>query len=122
MYMPDNREAFGYAPPHPGEMLRLEVLPRIDMNAAALASHLGVSRQALRDVLAERRPVDLDMAQRLGQALGNGARFWLALQMHHDVWNAEQIGDVNVEPIRCESRRPASRREAVVALSAALGR
>ena len=39
------------------------------------------------------------MAQRLGKVFGNGAWFWLALQMQRDLWQAEQVGDVDVEPL-----------------------
>jgi addiction module HigA family antidote len=37
------------------------------------------------ELLNQRKPVSLDMAIRLGKALGTGTRFWLALQMQYDL-------------------------------------
>lgn len=80
---------FPFKPAHPGEHLREDVLPDLNMSAAQFARHLGVSRQAVSQLLQEKRGVSTDMAIRLGAALGNGARFWLALQMNYDLWMAE---------------------------------
>jgi len=69
-----------FPPPHPGEVLREDVLPALGMQVKELADHLGVSRQSLSYLLHEKRAVSVEMAQRLGQAFQNGARFWLALR------------------------------------------
>jgi plasmid maintenance system antidote protein VapI len=34
------------------------------------------------------------------QALGNGARFWMALQIGCDIWNAEQSFQGTVPPVK----------------------
>jgi plasmid maintenance system antidote protein VapI len=47
------------------------------------------------------------MAQRLGQAFGNGARLWLALQMRYDLWRAEQHKSINVRPLEGKGRTAA---------------
>jgi antitoxin HigA-1 len=94
-----NYEQWGYGPPHPGEVLREQILPRLMLSRKDLAARLGVSLTRLTDFLAERRPVSLDMARRLGKAFGNGARYWLALQMQHDVWNAERADTIEIAPI-----------------------
>jgi addiction module HigA family antidote len=76
-------------PSHPGEILRETIIPALGMTIKDVAVHLGVSRAALSDLVNEKRSVSLDMARRLGAAFGNGARFWLALQMQYDLWHAE---------------------------------
>jgi antitoxin HigA-1 len=76
-------------PSHPGEILRETVLPALGMTVKDVAAHLGVSRAALSELVNEKRSVSLDMARRLGAAFGNGARFWIALQMQYDLWHAE---------------------------------
>ncbi|NDV02790.1 HigA family addiction module antitoxin [Pseudoroseicyclus tamaricis] len=88
-----------FAPAHPGAILREDILPNIGMTVTELAAHLGVSRQALSGLLNERRSVSLEMAQKLGQAFQNGTRFWLALQMQHDIWWAERGEAPRVAPI-----------------------
>lgn len=87
-------------PPHPGEYLREDILPALNMTIGELAKHLGVTRTSLSQLINERRDVSLEMAQRLGQAFGNGARFWLALQMQRDIWKAEQSSKIRVDRIR----------------------
>ena len=94
-----NYEQWGYGPPHPGHVLRTQILPRLGLDRAEIARRLAVTPTRLADLLAERRPVSLDMARRLGKAFGNGARYWLALQMQHDVWTAEQGDPMDIAPI-----------------------
>lgn len=88
------------SPPHPGEYIREDILPALNMTIGELAKHLGVTRTSLSQLVNERRDVSLEMAQRLGQAFGNGARFWLALQMQHDIWKAERNSKIQVDRIR----------------------
>lgn len=94
-------------PPHPGEFIREDILPALDMTIKDLAKHLGVSRVALSELVNERRAVSIEMAQRLGKAFGNGTHFWLALQMQHDIWHAERRADVVVEPLNWKSTQAA---------------
>lgn len=88
-----------FAPAHPGEVLREDVLPALGMSKAAFAAHLGISRNTLYKLLNEEQPVTLDLALRLGKALGDGPRVWLALQAQHDIWHAEQAGKIAVKPL-----------------------
>ena len=77
-------------PTHPGAILREDVLPSLpDMSVSAFARSLGVSRETLRSVLAERSVVSAEMALRLGNLFGNGAQLWLDMQAKFDLWQAE---------------------------------
>jgi len=91
-------------PSHPGALLRETIIPALDTSIKDLAAHLGLSRVALSELVNEKRGVSVEMAQRLGQAFGNGARFWLALQMQHDLWRAEQHKSINVRPLEWKGR------------------
>ena len=64
------------APPHPGEVLREDMLPHFKITAAELARHIGVPRHTLDTVMAERAPMTGALAERLGSSLGHGARYW----------------------------------------------
>ena len=77
-------------PPHPGSILRQDVLPALDISVSAAARELGVSRQLLHGILAEKLAISADVAVRLGKWCGNGAHFWHALQSDCDVWHAAQ--------------------------------
>ena len=70
---------------HPGELLREDILPALGRPRAEIARLLGVSRQALHAVLAERASVTPEMALRLGKLCGNGPEIWLGLQTRYDL-------------------------------------
>ena len=82
-------------PTHPGAILREDVLPSLPgMSVSAFARNLGVSRQTLHAVLAERSGVSVEMALRLGTLLGNSAQLWLDMQSQFDLWQAKtKLGD-----------------------------
>jgi addiction module HigA family antidote len=86
------------APVHPGAVLRQEVLPALNMPVAAAARHLGVSRQVLHRILAEKLGVSPAMAVRLGKFCGNGPNLWLNMQKAYDLWYAEKEVDVAAIP------------------------
>ncbi len=77
-------------PTHPGVILREDVLPNLNMSVSAFARSLGVSRQTLHAVLAERSGISPEMALRLGVLLGNGAQLWVDMQTKYDLWQAEE--------------------------------
>ncbi len=79
-----------WQPTHPGELLREEVLPALRLTVTETAQKLGVSRQTLHAVLAERASVTPEMAARLGKLCGNGAGLWLRMQQARDLWRAER--------------------------------
>lgn len=70
---------------HPGELLREDILPALDLTVSDLARHLKVSRQTLHAILREEAPVTPAMALRLGKLCGNGPDLWLNLQARHDL-------------------------------------
>lgn len=75
---------------HPGELLREDVLPALGRSKVEIARLLGISRQTLYDILAEKQPVTPGMALRLGKLVGNGPTLWLNLQRRYDLWQAER--------------------------------
>jgi antitoxin HigA-1 len=77
-------------PVHPGEVLREDVLPALRLSVTAAAKQLGIARQTLHRILAERAAVTPEMAVRLGKFCGNGPGLWLRLQQTHDLWHAER--------------------------------
>lgn len=78
------------APTHPGAVLREDVLPAIGEPVMTVAKKLGVTRQHLHRILAEKAPVSAEMAVRLGKFCGNGPDLWLRLQQTYDLWHAER--------------------------------
>jgi addiction module HigA family antidote len=79
----------GLAPTHPGEVLREDVIPALELRKTEIARRLGISRQTLYDILDEKQPVTPAMALRLGKFFGNGPEFWLNLQRDYDLRTLE---------------------------------
>ena len=59
-------------PTHPGELLS-DVIPATGKNKTEIATLLGISRQHLYDILAQRKPVSPPVAVRLGRGVGADA-------------------------------------------------
>jgi addiction module HigA family antidote len=55
-----------------------------------VAKTLGVTRQQLHRIMAEKAPITPAMALRLGKFCGNGPGLWLRLQQAYDLWHAER--------------------------------
>jgi addiction module HigA family antidote len=103
-------------PPHPGEILREDIFPQLGMTRTAFARHLGISPARLREVMSERASVTVDLAHRLGAALGSGAQFWLGLQTRFDLWHVRQETPIKVKPLKLpDLRRPLARQNESVA-------
>lgn len=85
-------------PAHPGELLRDVVIPATGRTRSEIATLLGISRQHLHDILAERKPVSPGVAARLGKLFGDGASPWVRMQAAHDAWNAERRTDTSAIP------------------------
>jgi addiction module HigA family antidote len=85
-------------PTRPGELLREDVLPEVKKSRAEISRLLGISRQHLHDILAERKPVSPEVAVRLGKLFGNGAGLWIRMQGTYDEWQASRTVDVSEIP------------------------
>ena len=94
-------------PIHPGAILREDVLPAIGEAVASAAKKLGVTRQHLHRVLAERAPVSPEMAIRLGKFCGNGPELWLRLQQAYDLWHAQRALKAEIAKIPTAKARAA---------------
>lgn len=77
-------------PVHPGDILKQDVLPALNLTITGAARQLGISRQSLHRIMASQQPVTVEMALRLGKFCGNGPELWLRMQQAYDLWYAEQ--------------------------------
>jgi addiction module HigA family antidote len=77
-------------PVHPGEILREDILPQVGLSVTAAAKALGVSRQMLHDILAERKALSAIMCLKVSRLLGSTPEFWMRLQAEYDLKRAAQ--------------------------------
>ena len=77
-------------PPHPGRIVRQECLVPLGLTVTEAAKLLGVTRQALNNLVNGRGGVSPEMAIRLSKAFGSSPEVWLGLQMDYDLAEAEK--------------------------------
>jgi len=77
-------------PTHPGELLREDVLPTLNVSVSQAARDMRISRQQLHRILACTHPITPEMAVKIGKYCGNGPRLWLNMQTAYDLHKAEQ--------------------------------
>jgi len=82
-------------PPHPGEFIREVYLEPNNITGRQLAAKLRVSPSTLNRVLQGTSGISPEMALRLSKALGRSPESWLAMQDHHDLWQARQTVDLD---------------------------
>lgn len=89
-----------HKPPHPGEILRNDVLPGLGLTVTEAARQLRVTRVALSRVLHAKAAVSSDMALRLAAWLGTSAEVWLRMQVTYDLWQATKRRRPRIAPAR----------------------
>ena len=88
-------------PPHPGEFITEVYLQPNSLSGRELATKLGVAASTLNRVLTGASGISPEMALRLSKALGRTPESWLAMQCHHDLWQAKQyVSLANVSKVR----------------------
>jgi addiction module HigA family antidote len=75
-------------PPHPGRIVREECLEPLGLSVTSGAKILGVSRQALNNLVNQRAGISPEMAIRLAKAFGSSAQTWLRMQSNYDLAQA----------------------------------
>lgn len=75
-----------FNPPHPGEILREDILPSYNMSLREFAGRIGVAPSTLSRVLNCESAISPEMALRLEKALATSATMWLNMQQDYDLW------------------------------------
>jgi len=79
-----------HKPPHPGESLREDILPALELTAASLAKRIGCPPRSLSAVMLCQAPVSNELAAQLELAGLGRAGHWLAQQAAYDLWQEQQ--------------------------------
>lgn len=75
-------------PPHPGKAVRVACLEPLGLSVTEAAQVLGVTRQALSNLINEKAGVSPEMAIRLAKAFGSTADTWVRMQAAYDLAQA----------------------------------
>lgn len=86
---------------HPGEWLRSEIVEPHGLSVTDAARHLGVTRQAMSNLLNARAGLSADMAIRFEKAFGVKADTLLRMQTSYELAHARaNEGEIRVEKFR----------------------
>ena len=72
-------------PAHPGRIVRNACLEPLGLSVTEGAKILGVTRQALNNVVNGKAGISPEMAIRLSKAFGSTAETWLRMQLAYDL-------------------------------------
>lgn len=89
-------------PPHPGELLREDVIAELGLTVTEAAERLSMSRVALSRVLNCKAAISPDLAIRLESAGVSTARAWLAMQVNYDLAQAMKRPHPSVKTLFAE--------------------
>jgi addiction module HigA family antidote len=79
-----------FNPPHPGEVIRTEIIEAHGLTVTAAAKLLGVSRQALSALLNAQADLTGDMALRLEKAFGPKMDTLMGMQSAYDIFQTRR--------------------------------
>ena len=77
-------------PPHPGLTVRHDCLEPLGLTVTEGAKVLGVTRQALNNLVNGKSGISPEMAIRLSKAFGSSPETWLKMQLDYDLAQARQ--------------------------------
>ena len=87
-------------PPHPGKHVRVSCLKPLELTVTAASKALGVSRQALNNLVNEKAGISTEMAVRLEKMGWGTADGWLRLQLNYDLSQVRRYADkIKVQPL-----------------------
>ena len=80
-------------PPHPGEVIREEIIEALGLTVTGAAEMLGVRRATLSDIANGKASVSAEMALRLEKAFGVSMDLLVKMQAGYDAAQAHLHGD-----------------------------
>lgn len=87
-------------PPHPGLSIRHDCLDPLGLSVAEGAKVLGITRQAMNNLVSGKAGISAEMAIRLDKAFGGGAETWLRMQAAYDLAQVEKrAGKIKVRRV-----------------------
>jgi len=87
-------------PPHPGKHVRVTCIEAAGLTVTAAADALGISRQALNNLVNEKAGISPEMAVRFEKMGWGTAQGWLQLQLNYDLAQVlKRADELIVHPI-----------------------
>lgn len=91
-------------PPHPGLTVKFDCLEPLGLTVTEGARILGVSRQALNNLVNCKSGISPEMSLRLSMAFGSSPETWLRMQLDYDLAKVRQRkGTIHVQRVQSVS-------------------
>jgi addiction module HigA family antidote len=74
-----------HRPIHPGEILLEEFLEPMELSQYRLAKDISVPARRINEIVHGKRGITADTGLRLARYFGTSERFWMNLQIRHDL-------------------------------------
>ena len=88
-------------PPHPGRIIRDEIIESLGLDVTDAARILGVARSTLSKLLNEKASLSAEMALRIEKAFGPNADHLMRIQLGYDMAQARRgENTIHVTPYR----------------------
>jgi len=86
-------------PPHPGDLIRTEIIEALGLSVSEAADVLKVRRATLSDLLNGNAALSPEMALRIEKAFGTEMDHLLRMQLAYDVTQTrKRSGEIDVKP------------------------
>lgn len=93
-------------PLHPGQIVRHDCLEPLGLSVTDAAKALGITRQALNNVVNGKSGISPEMAIRLTKAFGSTPETWLGMQLAYDLARARKSeSEIKVRRLRAPALR-----------------
>ena len=92
--------------PHPGPLIKRDYLDVLGIAVADVARHAGIDIEALSEMLAGERSIDVDAAIRIARALQLPAERIMRMQIRRDFADARLDSDANAVAVLVPDRPP----------------
>ena len=76
---------------HPGKILKEEFLVPAQISSAQLARDINVSSKVIKEIIAEKRDLNKDIATYLALYFSTAPTFWMNLQSNYDEEQVEKL-------------------------------
>ena len=100
-----------HKPAHPGEVLKELYLEPLQLTITDTAKALGVTRNALSELINGHSGVSTKMALRLGKSFGTTPELWLNMQQNYDLWLTRKKVSLSKIKILFSAKRSFSKQE-----------
>ena len=77
-------------PNHPGAVLLEDIIKPLNLTITEAPKKLGVSQNALSEILNEKAPLTLDLALRIAKATDTSPESWIAMQQKLTLWERKE--------------------------------